>query len=63
MTYTMPVMPDGTDREKAVLDTVNCGGVEGIRTIKLSLRPHRIKPCRKILKSKFDPPPAPPQKC
>ena len=32
MTYTMPVMPDGTDGEKAVLDTVNCGGAEGIRT-------------------------------
>ena len=26
MTYTKPVMPDGTDREKAVLDTVNYGG-------------------------------------
>lgn len=32
MTYTMPVMPDGTDREKAVLDTVNCGGPKGTRT-------------------------------
>ncbi len=32
MTYTMPVMPDGTNQEKAVLDTVNCGGAEGTRT-------------------------------
>ncbi len=32
MTYSMPVMPDGTDQEKTVLDTVNCGGAEGIRT-------------------------------
>jgi len=32
VTYTMPVMPDGTDHEKGVLDTVNCGGAEGIRT-------------------------------
>jgi hypothetical protein len=26
MTYTMPVISNGTDREKAVLDTVNYGG-------------------------------------
>ena len=32
VTYTMPFLPDGTDQEKAVLDTVNYGGAEGIRT-------------------------------